>query len=101
MNAVIMDEVQLGDESIVGALSFVKAQSIISPRSVLAGNPAKIINSVTDEMLEWKIKGTALYQSLPAQLFATLKACEPLQDASLQKKFDGDAAYKTWKQNQE
>src|SRR5215213_6275644 len=34
MNAVIMDNVDLGDESIVGALSFIKADSIIPARSL-------------------------------------------------------------------
>src|SRR6187402_1085408 len=42
MNAVIMDNVQLGDECVVGALTFIKAGEVIPPRSVLVGNPAKI-----------------------------------------------------------
>ena len=51
MNSVLMDEVELGDESIVGALSFVKSGEKIPPRSLLAGNPAKIIREVSDDML--------------------------------------------------
>lgn len=78
MNAVIMDKVQLGDESIVGALTFVKEGAIIPSRSVVAGNPGKIIKQVTDEMLGWKTEGTKLYTQLPADCFATLKICEPL-----------------------
>ena len=35
MNAVIMDNVQLGDESIVGALTFIKEGEIIPIRSVI------------------------------------------------------------------
>src|ERR1700761_4947249 len=46
MNSVIMDEVVMGDECIVGALSFVKTGENIPARSLLAGNPAKIIKSV-------------------------------------------------------
>ena len=68
MNAVIMDNVQLGDESIVGALSFIKEGEIIPKRSLLAGNPAKIIKQVSDEMMQWKTEGTHLYQQLPAQM---------------------------------
>src|SRR5438270_12821884 len=50
MNAVIMDEVELGDECIVGALSFIKQGEKILSRSLVAGNPAKIIKQVSDEM---------------------------------------------------
>src|SRR6186997_3302 len=69
MNAVIMDNVQLGDECIVGALSFIKADEIIPARSLVVGNPSKIIKQVSDEMLAWKTSGTQLYQQLPQQLF--------------------------------
>jgi phenylacetic acid degradation protein/carnitine operon protein CaiE len=68
MNSVVMDNVELGDESIVGALSFVKEGEKIPPRSLLAGNPAKIIKQVSNEMIAWKTKGTALYQQLPADM---------------------------------
>ncbi len=80
MNAVLMDNVILGDESIVGALSFVRQGDNIPPRSVLAGNPAKIIKEVSDEMLNWKTEGTALYQQLPAQCLEGLKVVEPLRE---------------------
>ncbi len=80
MNAVIMDEVELGDECIVGALSFVKQGGKIPSRSLVAGNLAKIIKEVSDEMISWKTQGTKLYQKLPKQCIETLKACEPLQE---------------------
>src|SRR3954465_5480278 len=41
MNAVIMDNVELGDECIVGALSFIKADEKFARRSLIVGNPAK------------------------------------------------------------
>jgi carbonic anhydrase/acetyltransferase-like protein (isoleucine patch superfamily) len=80
MNAVIMDEVELGDECIVGALSFIKQGEKFPMRSLIAGNPAKIIKQVSDEMIAWKIEGTNLYQQLPQQCFETLKPCEPLKE---------------------
>src|SRR4051812_8615401 len=76
MNAVIMDNVIVGDGCIIGALTFVPEGMKIPKRKVVVGNPARIIKDVTDEMLEWKTKGTQLYQKLPAELYATLKACE-------------------------
>src|SRR5690606_21158577 len=66
MNAVLMDKVVLGDECIVGALSFLPADTVWEPRQVIVGNPARAMKVVSDEMLAWKTEGTALYQSLPA-----------------------------------
>ena len=80
MNAVIMDDVILGDECIVGALAFIKAETEIPARRMVVGNPAVIIKTVSDEMIAWKSKGTALYQQLPKELYATLKAVEPLRE---------------------
>src|ERR1044072_2782586 len=68
MNAVIMDNVALGDECIVGALSFIKADEKIPARSLLVGNPAKIIKQVSDDMIAWKTAGTRLYQALPGEM---------------------------------
>jgi len=79
MNAVIMDNVELGDECIIGALTFIKQDEKIPARSLVAGNPGKIIKQVTDEMLAWKTEGTKLYQSLPKEMFESWKECEPLR----------------------
>jgi len=79
MNAVIMDEVVLGDECIVGALAFIKANSSFENRSLIVGNPAKVIKQVTDDIIEWKTQGTALYQQLPYECHQHLKPCEPLR----------------------
>src|SRR5688572_27437745 len=54
MNAVIMDNVVLGDECIVGALTIIKADTVVPPRSMVAGNPGKIIRQVENEMIHWK-----------------------------------------------
>ena len=80
MNAVIMDNVELGDECIIGALTFIKQDEKIPARSLVAGNPGKIIKQVTDEMLNWKSEGTKLYQSLPKEMFESWKECEPLRE---------------------
>jgi phenylacetic acid degradation protein len=85
MNAVIMDEVELGDECIVGALCFIKQGEKIPPRSLVAGNPGKVVKQVSDEMIAWKTKGTELYQQLPEQLRNTLRPCEPLRQETEQK----------------
>lgn len=79
MNSVVMDEVEMGDECIVGALSFVPAKMEIPKRSLLVGNPAQVIKQVSDDMIAWKTKGTKLYQTLPKECYETLRVCEPLR----------------------
>ena len=78
MNSVVMDDVIIEDECIIGALCFVPAKMEIERRSLVVGNPAKIIKKVSDEMMAWKTKGTQLYQALPKECHETLKPCEPL-----------------------
>lgn len=95
MNSVIMDNAIIGDGCIIGALSFVPADMVIEPRKVAVGNPAKVVKDVSDEMLAWKTKGTALYQQLPADCMATLKPCEPLRRLPAYRPKQQDE-YKTW-----
>ena len=95
MNAVIMDNVKIGQGCIIGALTLVKADEVIPDRMVVAGNPGKIVKPVTDEMLEWKTAGTAVYQKLPTDMRRGWELCEPLTEIpqgfqELQK------TYKTW-----
>ncbi len=97
MNSVIMDNAEVGDECIIGSLCFVPAEMVIEKRKVVVGSPAKIIKDVDDNMIEWKTKGTKLYQQLPADCRATLKPCEPLRRVPAFRK-EKDAQYKTWKQ---
>jgi len=97
MNAVIMDNVDLGDHCIVGALSFIKADEKISPGNVLVGNPAKIIKQVSDEMIQWKTEGTKIYQQLAADMHNEWKVCEPLREISEQE-HHSDKNYKPWRE---
>jgi phenylacetic acid degradation protein len=96
MNAVVMDNVELGDECIVGALTFIKQDEKIPARSLIAGNPGKIIKQVSDEMINWKTEGTKLYQALPKEMFGTWSECEPLRKIP-----DGlsmqETTYQRWK----
>lgn len=95
MNAVIMDDVILHDECIIGALCFVPAKMEIKTRSLVVGNPAKIIKEVTEEMISWKTKGTALYQALPKDCFSTLKECEPLREIEPNRP-EQEKMFQTW-----
>lgn len=80
MNSVIMDGAFIGENSIVGAMTFVKADMQIPAKSLVVGNPARVIRELTQEMIEWKTAGTKLYQQLPADCHASLKEVEPLTE---------------------
>jgi carbonic anhydrase/acetyltransferase-like protein (isoleucine patch superfamily) len=97
MNSVIMDNVVIGEECIIGALCFVPTEMEIPRRKVVVGNPAKIVKDVTDEMIAWKSEGTRLYQRLPGLLHKTLKACEPLREIPANRP-QQTISYKTWRQ---
>ena len=79
MNAVVMDGAVVGEESIVGALAFVKAGMDIPPRSLVVGNPARVVREVSDRQAAWKAAGTELYQTLPAQWQRHPEPVEPLR----------------------
>lgn len=96
MNAVIMDNVILEEECIVGALAFIKAGEKIPRRSLVVGNPHKIIREVNDEMMQWKTEGTKLYRQLPAEMKQGWKECEPLSEA-IEQYTQQPQTYQPWK----
>ncbi|MBK6620442.1 MAG: transferase hexapeptide repeat family protein [Saprospirales bacterium] len=98
MNSVVMDHAEIGDGSILGALCFVKANEKIPPRSLVVGNPARIIREVSDEMLAWKTEGTKLYQHLPADCRESLRPCEPLREVPADRG-EQEKIYQTWKKS--
>ncbi|GAA4275826.1 acyltransferase [Aquimarina mytili] len=94
MNTVIMDDAEIGDECIVGAMSFVKAKTVFPMRSLIVGNPAEVVKQVSDDMIAWKAKGTQLYQQLPADCFDSLQEVEPLREVPKDRPAQ-EAFYKT------
>jgi phenylacetic acid degradation protein len=97
MNSVVMDEVEIGDECIIGALSFIAANTKVPNRSLVVGNPGKVIKEVTDEMIDWKTKGTRLYQSLPQDCYNSLVQCQPLLELPANRPSQ-ESLYDTWNQ---
>ena len=49
MSATILDGAVIGKESIVGANSLVTKNKIFPPRSLIMGNPAKVVRELSDE----------------------------------------------------
>ena len=96
MNAVLMDNVILEEECIVGALSFIKEGEQFTRRSLIAGNPAKKIKDVSDEMIAWKTRGTLLYQQLSSEMFSSWQVCEPLTEVEANRPSQ-EKLFETWK----
>ena len=68
MNSVLMDHVELGDESIVGALTLIREGEKIPVRSVVVGNPGKIVRSVNEQQLAWKTEALRTAIAFPGSL---------------------------------
>ena len=68
MNAVVMDEAEIGAGAFVAASAFVRAGLKVPARSLAAGVPAKILRELSDQELAWKREGTATYQRLTRAL---------------------------------
>ena len=78
MNAVVMDNAVIGEESIVAALAFVKADLQVPPRSLVAGVPGRIVRELSQQEIDWKSKGTGVYQELTRRSLASMRPVAPL-----------------------
>lgn len=65
MNATVLDGAIIGKESIVGANSLVTKNKQFPPKSLILGNPAKVVRALSDEEVK------SLYQS--AQNYVNFK----------------------------
>lgn len=79
MNAVVMDEAEVGAEAIVAACALVPAGMKVPGRSLVAGVPAKVIRTLKDEEIAWKLEGTRAYQALARRSLASMREVEPLR----------------------
>jgi len=80
MNAVVMDDADIGAQSIIAACAFVPSGMRVPPRSLVTGLPAKIKRELTDEEIEWKWEGTRAYQDLTRRCLASLREVAPLRE---------------------
>lgn len=80
MKSVVMDDVVIGESSIVGATAFVASKFECPPRSLVIGVPAKIKRELSDKEVEWKTRGTREYQQLVGRCHASLVRTEALSE---------------------
>ncbi|TWD50705.1 phenylacetic acid degradation protein [Agrobacterium vitis] len=78
MNAVVMDEAVIGENAIVAALSFVKAGADVPPGSLFVGVPGRVVRQLTEEEIDWKRRGTSIYQRLALEADQKMEAVAPL-----------------------
>ena len=81
MNAVVLDNAIIGDECLIGALSLVKSDMQVPDRSLVAGNPARILRGFAPHEVTWKNDGAGEYQRLARESLTGLVPCEPLTEA--------------------
>lgn len=80
MNAVVMDKAEVGEASIVAAMAFVKAGTLVPPKSLVAGIPARVVRELSEQEMAWKTEGTVLYQHLARRSLATMTETEALSE---------------------
>ncbi|MCE2509934.1 MAG: transferase hexapeptide repeat family protein [Alphaproteobacteria bacterium] len=81
MNSVIMDGAEIGEDSFVAAMTFVRSEFRVPPRTLVAGIPAKVLRELTDEEIAWKGEGTREYQQLAARSLASCRVTAALERA--------------------
>ncbi|HXJ09084.1 MAG TPA: phenylacetic acid degradation protein PaaY [Burkholderiales bacterium] len=64
MNSVVNDYAEVGEDAVVAALAFVKAEARVPARTLVAGIPARVLRELSEQELRWKQDNVALYQQL-------------------------------------
>ncbi len=80
MNAVVMDEAEVGEAAIVAACAFVPAGRTVAPRTLVVGSPARKLRDLTDDEVAWKLEGTRTYQELSRRCMASMVEVAPLTE---------------------
>lgn len=64
IGAIVLDNAVIGESAIVAAGAVVTANTLIPPRSLCVGMPAKVLRQLRGDELDWKKQGTLAYQHL-------------------------------------
>jgi len=67
MNAVILHEAIIGEESLVAALSVVPERMHVPARTLVAGSPARVRKELTGEASDWVARSAEHYVELAAR----------------------------------
>ncbi len=80
MNCVVNDNAEVGEDAMVAALAFVKAEDKIPPRALAAGIPARVLRQLSEQEIRWKKDNTLLYQQLAERSAHTMREVEALTE---------------------
>jgi phenylacetic acid degradation protein len=78
INAVVMDDVEVGEQAVVAACAFVPVGKHVAPRTMVAGIPARLVRTLRDEELPWYEEGTRAYHDLTGRCLASMRETRPL-----------------------
>jgi phenylacetic acid degradation protein len=78
MNAVVLDNAEIGAENLVAAQALVKSDTVTPPRSLVAGNPATVVRTFEPRQVTWKNDGQGEYQRLAREALADFIEVAPL-----------------------
>ena len=78
IKAVIMDNAVIGESAVIGAMAFVRDGTVIPPRTLAMGIPAKAVRELSEKELQWKRGGTLEYQRLTMRSLASQRRVQPL-----------------------
>jgi phenylacetic acid degradation protein len=93
MNAVVMDRSEIGESAIVGAMAFVREGTVVPPRSLALGIPARVVRDLTDQEIAWKRSGTRQYQELTLRSLASQRPVEALRAVQADRpRYQGDGS---------
>ncbi len=67
IGAVVLNDTVVGDGSIIGAGAILTKGNQIPPRSLVYGNPAKVIRELSDEEIAFTVKTAEVYVELASK----------------------------------
>ncbi len=73
MGAIVMDGAEIGEESLVAAGALVPPGKVYPPRSLILGNPARVIRTLTDDDVEANVKMAQKYLNVVREHQKSLK----------------------------
>ena len=86
MYCVVNDNAEVGEDAVVAALAFVKAEARIPARTLVAGIPARQLRELSAQEVTWKKDNMHLYQQLARRSAETMQEVEALTEVEPNRK---------------
>ncbi|MCC6807257.1 MAG: gamma carbonic anhydrase family protein [Deltaproteobacteria bacterium] len=61
MGAIVLDNAEVGELSLIGAGTLITMNTVIPPRSLVLGNPGKVVREVNEREITMILSGVAVY----------------------------------------